>query len=338
MASHNPAPSLNPYHNDYNSIISFDIASIVIAIACTTLRLYVRHSIVRKLDWDDWLLSTGVIFFTARCIADINGFVAFKDRGFAGGNPHALLMGTVTSLLHIVDSICIKAAYAVFYLRIIPAELGFRWHRAIIIIISAIFIGNVFSRIFVQLFKCGSPRNLANIPAHHCLKSSTQGVLYNMAYALDIINDWVLCLTAMDVVRRTVHNKKTKMSVIAVLSLGCLASCIAIVVPILNPLIGTAIGGVQNLRIPIIVDILVTCEALLSIVCFCLIALKPLFQQKIGPFIKASQSSSITMPTLPTWRSHSGSNIQDSRSPENALRSNDKPARLDSVFETPPPV
>ncbi|KAF2150176.1 hypothetical protein K461DRAFT_300604 [Myriangium duriaei CBS 260.36] len=346
MALPDASTPLNPYHNNYNSIITCDIISIVLCVSLTGLRLYVRRSIVRKLDWDDLLLVAGVCFFTARCIVDILGFVAFRDQGFANGSDRALLMGSLTIPLHCTNAILIRGAYTFFYLRIIPSTLGFRFQRITILVAYSIFVAALATYGLVGVFKCGSPANLTHVLTAHCLKASTQGVLYNITYAVDICLDWTLFLTGAFVVRRTVHSKRTKMSVIPVLSLGCVASSVAIVIPILNKLRGTAIGGLEDLRVPIVVDILVTCEALLAIVCFCLIALKPLFQEKIAPFlIKASQTTSLTLPTLPTISElpapidspFQASHIQPTSGfgHENTQHSDLKPAmRLDSAIET----
>lgn len=52
--------ALNPDHNNYASIIGFDIASFSVCAILCGLRFYVRIK-ERKLKWDDWFLLAGVV-------------------------------------------------------------------------------------------------------------------------------------------------------------------------------------------------------------------------------------------------------------------------------------
>ena len=56
--------ALNPDHNNYASIIGFDIASFTVCAILCSLRFYVRIK-ERKLKWDDWFLLAGVVSWDA---------------------------------------------------------------------------------------------------------------------------------------------------------------------------------------------------------------------------------------------------------------------------------
>ncbi|KAF2151503.1 hypothetical protein K461DRAFT_295549 [Myriangium duriaei CBS 260.36] len=239
------------------------------------------------------------IAFSASCVVDAGSWKALKDKGFANGNPRATLLGRLVTPIYVVQSLFVRAAYTVFYLRIIPSELGFRWHRRIILIAFGVYAVYILSYGIFNIFKCGSPANLGD-PDAICVKISTRGVLFDVAYCCDAGLDWTLALVPMDVVRRTVHSKRTRNSIIYILTLGCVASTIAVIIPPLNQLANKVNGDGENLLWPITVDTLAFCEALLAIVCLCLAALKPLFKEYLDPMLVLRSTQQSTQPSLPT--------------------------------------
>ncbi|KAF2151953.1 hypothetical protein K461DRAFT_269039 [Myriangium duriaei CBS 260.36] len=324
MAASPDSSSLNPFGNNYDRIIATDIACIVVAIILFSLRFYVRRCLVKRLDWDDWLLLAAVICFSASCSCDAASWSALKNEGFVKGGPRALLLLSALRELYVLQSLFVRAAYSVFYLRIIPAELGFRWHRRIIIVVFVVYATYIISYGFIMLFRCGTPANVIN-PHAACLSTHVQGILFNIGYCCDAVSDWVLALVPMSVIFRTVHSTRTKMSLISILGLGCVASLIAIAIPCIDNLDTIEATQQENLSKSILLDVLAVVEALLAIVCLCLVALKPLFRACVNRVYTIMS----THPTLPTITTRLDSGFTD-RSPSHSK----PPMGLDQALES----
>lgn len=246
--------------------IVFDGVCIVVTVLMLALRLYIRKTMVKKVWLDDWLLVAAVIFFVISCALDATCWIlsAQGDR-----TQMAAQVGTIDIFPYLVAEILVRAAYAVFYLRVMPAQLGLRWHRRIVIFVLVVYTLWQTMAAFLYLFACGSPANIGN-PDAKCLSQALQSRIFQGTYFLDALVDWLMALMAIDVVRRSTMSHRTKLSVAPVLGLGCLTSVIAIVLIPLSRADGLAV---------MVTDMLATAETFLAIVCLCLAAYKPLLNK-----------------------------------------------------------
>lgn len=184
-----------------------------------------------------------------------------------------------------------------------PPELGYRWHRRIVITVYTLYALYLGGYAFMNLFRCGLPSNLLD-PNAVCINTTTQGILFDITYGCDMISDWTLAIIAMDVVRRTIRKRKLRFSLITILAIGCVAGFIAVFIPPFANVSALGTSSSANLSRPIIIDILATCEATLSIICLCLTALRPLFSRWLDPLIarEPQEQEPKTLPTLNTYR------------------------------------
>ncbi|GAM86348.1 hypothetical protein ANO11243_043620 [Dothideomycetidae sp. 11243] len=132
---------------------------------------------------------------------------------------------------YILGEVFVRAAYAVFYLSLIPLELNLRWQRHTIIAAFAIYatLQTVFA--FIIVFQCGLPANLNTTNTHVvCLSNRAMTTIYTIPYYLDAILDWLMMLVPIRVVCKSTMTKPTKISVIFILMLGGLASVLAVLI------------------------------------------------------------------------------------------------------------
>ncbi|KAF2154516.1 hypothetical protein K461DRAFT_291448 [Myriangium duriaei CBS 260.36] len=294
-----PSLPLNPYKNNYASIIGFDIASLTTCVILVSLRLYCRLHLVKKSHWDDWLLLSAVICWIPSCLFDVASWLVLANKGVVAGSGYSSYYENIGTFFYVSQDILTRGAYLVFYLRIMPVELGYRWHRVICIAVYSLYAVYLCAYAFINTFRCGVPINLLD-PNAICLDVTTQGILFDLTYVCDIISDWSLAVVAMDVMRRTVKKRKARLTILSVLALGFVAGIIAIFVPPFANLSALGTDSSEDLSRSIVIDILVTCEATVCMMCLCLAALKPLYEEWFAPVVQKTVSEASSVPTLPT--------------------------------------
>ncbi|KAF2148006.1 hypothetical protein K461DRAFT_272194 [Myriangium duriaei CBS 260.36] len=252
-------------------IFVVDVACCVISVVCIGLRLYVRGYLVGKIGLDDWLLLAGVIFFVAGNTSD----AVLLGHLSATANK---LFGTVNVCIYIIGETLIRLAYASFFLGVIPPELDLKWHRYFIITSVALYTLFQTSSVFLHLFNCGSPANLTDLSSV-CLSDRVLEVLFDFSFGLNAVLDWVMALIPLSVILRSTMNKRSKFTVGIILSLGCFAGTLCVVVLIVSR---TSRWDYSDNGVPekaILIETLATMETQVAILCLTLAALRPLFRR-----------------------------------------------------------
>lgn len=187
-------------------------------------------------------------------------------------------------LPYLTAEVLIRGAWAVFYLSVIPPELGLQWQRWFIIACFSIYAALQMVCAFVALFQCGTPANI--IPAQTdlsivCVAPNILNFIYIAPYYLDAVLDWLMVFIPVYVVYKSTLDRRTKRSVAGILLLGAVASSLAVVVVVISDVYEpTEQGG--DFSLDIIADILGTWETLLAIICLSIAAMKPLIQKYFG--------------------------------------------------------
>ncbi|KAF2158269.1 hypothetical protein K461DRAFT_300080 [Myriangium duriaei CBS 260.36] len=279
----------NPYHNNYYPILVLNFVAIVVVSVCTGLRLYVRHSLVRKVGLDDWLLLIGV--HSERTGLD------YPAQKRCGGRCIAQQAGRIFPYL--ISEVFVRLAYAVFYLRVIPPELDLRWQRWFVQGAVAVYALYQTANAFIYIFQCGSPANLGKRGpgVTGCIAQSTMGALFDSSYYFDAALDWAMAIIPMVVVWKSTMTLRTKIMVVLILLLGCCASAIAVVAIVMSKLDGAVASNFANQHHVIVVTVLVWAEPMVAIICLSLAALRPLFRKFLdaGPKTLSSLSLSSQM-------------------------------------------
>ncbi|KAF2149187.1 hypothetical protein K461DRAFT_296673 [Myriangium duriaei CBS 260.36] len=271
--------SKNPDNINWASVIALDAVSVVIAIFCLGLRLYVRKFIVKKVSLDDWLLILGVFAFVVTDAIDIWCWNVEAIEGVdAGGNKHFQLLN-IEGFPYFIAEVTTRAAYTVFYLRLLPSQIDdYKRERYILLIAFWTYATYQIVSAFMNLFQCGNPANIGN-PDAVCIDGTILSNMYAASYGFDVILDWLMALLPISIILKSTMTRRTKMSAVSILLLGCVASILAIVVIPLNYTGTSGYSDVGSQLFPLIVDLLSNTETLVVIICLSLVACKPLFSR-----------------------------------------------------------
>lgn len=198
---------------------------------------------------------------------------------------------------YILAETFIRAAYAVFYLSVIPKQLDhLQWQRWTIIFGFAAYAVLQTVCAFVILFECGSPANINSTdPNVVCVNNDVLTFFYDVPYYLDAILDWLMALVTIGMVLKSSMLKKDKISAAFVLALGCVASILAVVAIALSYVDGAS-DNVADKSMAIIVDILATSETLTALLCLSLVAFKPLVRKYFGQYTITTGRGNSTKP------------------------------------------
>ncbi|GAM91426.1 hypothetical protein ANO11243_094760 [Dothideomycetidae sp. 11243] len=229
------------------------------------------------------LMDAIQICFLGSACTDAASWFLLKYRGFEAGGGLSLKISNSGLTPYIVSEILIRAAYAVFYLRVVPKELDLKLHRRIIKVAFWVYTAYQFANIWILLFQCGSPANVGSSdPNVVCISDSIRGVLFDTAYALDTVVDWLMTFVPLIVVYKSTMSRRLKLSVYFILCLGFLSGILALATIALSHASAVDLSAPEDLSIAIVADIVGTSESMVAILCLTLAALKPLFRNYLG--------------------------------------------------------
>jgi hypothetical protein len=130
----------------------------------------------------------------------------------------------LSEVFYILTTTLLKVSLGLFFLRVLTK----RWQKLIFHIILAISATYGLFYVFVSLFQCGNPTQLADSllkPASpKCLPSAfllTAGYLYGI---INIVADWTFVLIPISVLIDSDLDRRSKISVSIVMALGAVGS------------------------------------------------------------------------------------------------------------------
>ncbi|EGS17171.1 uncharacterized protein CTHT_0064860 [Thermochaetoides thermophila DSM 1495] len=185
-----------------STLIVVEILTLFLAVTCVALRLYVRIVMMRKTDWDDWLMVGASIFgagITACVILAVTRYgwnIHVWDL-----TPMKMVSGRQVSLAAqaiFVGATCLaKTSILLSYLRLAPAKSLFR--RLTIATIWFVILNNIafFVVLFTQCIPLSSYWNLGPNHADDCLSEGSALIAHaSFTVASDLLV-WVLPLPAL---------------------------------------------------------------------------------------------------------------------------------------------
>ncbi|KAF2110338.1 hypothetical protein BDV96DRAFT_501034 [Lophiotrema nucula] len=206
-------------------LLGVDIAFMATALIANALRCYVRLTMVKAFGTDDWLMAVATIGFTCYCSFSIAGVhygtgqhkTDLPVKNFQRGMNY----WWYCYLFYCVSMITSKLSIGFFLLRIAVKKLH-AW-----IIYAAMFISVVAGAtfFFVTLFQCHpisyfwdklQPGSCINVEVIVAL-----GYLYSV---FSIISDFTFAILPGFIVWKLQLNMRTKMALIPLLAMGCIAS------------------------------------------------------------------------------------------------------------------
>ncbi|KAH7318674.1 hypothetical protein B0I35DRAFT_479159 [Stachybotrys elegans] len=191
------------------------------------LRMFTKIFLVKKIQWDDWLMVSGQAVFSVSCIFILLGVTSGLGRHNEAitnddDEVAALKWQALATATYILDMMLIKLSIGVFLLRIAVTPV-YTW-----IIRTSLFIIFVWSMVlfFWNMFQCNPVEKQWDfrILDGQCVSVDQ---IVAAAYAISvmtILSDWLYALLPIPMLWNVKMTTQTKTTVIAILGLGVFAS------------------------------------------------------------------------------------------------------------------
>ncbi|KAI0468961.1 hypothetical protein F4859DRAFT_489561 [Xylaria cf. heliscus] len=196
-----------------------------------TLRVYTRLVLVKAWGLDDWFMSFAAIFFTLFVACAITGVHYGTGRHSAdlqkNDIKHAMMYWWLCYIWYCLSMITSKISIGVFLLRLTVSKI----HHYIIYTVMILTVGTGIVFFFVTLFQC-TPIPFfwdKDIEGGTCINSSVIAALTYLYSTFSVICDFTFAILPMFLVYTLQVDRKTKIALIPILSIGFIAS-IAVVV------------------------------------------------------------------------------------------------------------
>ncbi|KAH8150901.1 uncharacterized protein LAJ45_05083 [Morchella importuna] len=193
-------------------------------------RFYCRHFIVRNLGPDDWIMLVALL--NAWGIGVLNTFQVKYGSGthmMDLPSTPGLFVGTlkvwyIYQMLYLITLFFVKMSILAFYRRLSPAQ---GYHLAIKITAGAVTVFTI-AMVFVNAFECPKKPSLAWAPTFPMGCNNLVPVYYAQA-GFNILSDIVILLLPLPSLLRLQVNKRKRVALILVFSIGGVAVIASIV-------------------------------------------------------------------------------------------------------------
>ncbi|KAF2704937.1 hypothetical protein K504DRAFT_104160 [Pleomassaria siparia CBS 279.74] len=206
-------------------LVAVNITFVTAALLANVLRCFVRLHLVRAFGIDDWLMVVATVAFATYCSFSIAGVHFGTGRHHVDLSIHDITTATncwwYCYLFYCISMICSKVSIGCLLLRIAVRRLHF-WICYGAISISMVAGATFF---FVTMFQCKPISFFWNKDQHGSCIAST--VIVGLAYlysTFSIISDFTFALLPGFLVWNLQLKNRTKLALIPLLTMGCIAS------------------------------------------------------------------------------------------------------------------
>ncbi|CAG7557596.1 unnamed protein product [Fusarium equiseti] len=209
-------------------------AFLILSTIATCLRVYCRGFVIKAFAMDDWFAVIAQFMFIvygSYCITGVHYGTGLHVKDMKPGHvTKAMQMWWTCEPTYVLANMALKASIAIFLLRICVT----RTHRMIIYIATG--VTELYSLFFFLLFilQC-RPTSLfwlrvtENPPAGSCLDATIVANVFYGYSAISCASDWTYSILPMFLVWKLQMSKRTKISVVAILAAGAIASSATII-------------------------------------------------------------------------------------------------------------
>ncbi|KAF9695655.1 hypothetical protein EKO04_006476 [Ascochyta lentis] len=260
-------------------VFVMSITLVVWAWVAVGLRLWVRYRITKSQGWDDAAMVATLLLFTTYC-AFILTIIMRSAQGSLFSDEErylSLVYVQLSEVFYILTTTLLKISLGLFFLRVLTK----RWQKLIfhtILGVSAVY-GLLY--VFITIFVCGDPAKLADtlLGSKKCLPAAfilTAGYLYGI---INVIADWTFVLIPIVVLVDSKIDRRSKISVSIVMTLGAVGSVSSILrmVYLEGLLFSRGGGGLSSNAVK--ATIWATAEPGTGIIAASIAILRPLFRK-----------------------------------------------------------
>lgn len=201
-----------------------------------------------------------------------------KTCGDVANEPF-LQMSQVWLLFSLILTALVRAAIATFFVRILPDQPAYGFHRLAIVATSIIFALYVSIGGFVMFFQCGTKWGNIDgaIEQETCISLVALSHIGLSITILTTLADWLMILIPIVVVYKSAMSVQAKMSALAVIIIGLRGSVVSIVrLPYYDRAL---VYGPQSFHNYFVWQVLAIYENCIGITAISLAALRPLLRR-----------------------------------------------------------
>ncbi|KAF2156333.1 hypothetical protein K461DRAFT_318908 [Myriangium duriaei CBS 260.36] len=301
-------PALAPWTPEVHLPIGTILANYILAFVLTTIlvsaRIFVRHTYVRKVQLDDWVLIAAYFAYTSYIIFLLYMALDIQLRGMVDAWWEAYMLISFRQFPYMLTSILVRASVATFFLRAIP-QFEHTLPRIIIIVIFWLYASFVTANTFVNVWQCGNPADSGAFDSYYtdptCLPDGVVIGMGKTAKYLNVALDWIMSLVPCFLVFQSSLQRKAKISAIGILILAGAGSSISVLGIV--EFRSATVSYPSDLPHNFIFTLFNLWENGAAIIALSLAALRPLFERvRIGTKgSDSSQKSTLVGGALPSF-------------------------------------
>ncbi|KAJ8131972.1 hypothetical protein O1611_g1652 [Lasiodiplodia mahajangana] len=201
------------------------------SVVAFSLRVYTRLVIVKAWGMDDWFMAFATISFILFVASAITGIHYGTGRHYADLDDddikEAMKYWWFCYIWYCLTMISSKISIGVFLLRLTVSKM----HHRIIYVVMLLTVASGIVFFFVTLFQCTPIPYFwdRDIAGGKCIDTKIIAALTYLYSAFSVICDFTFAILPMFLIYQLQIDRRTKVALIPILSIGCVAS-IAVVV------------------------------------------------------------------------------------------------------------
>ncbi|KAK0744619.1 hypothetical protein B0T21DRAFT_280201 [Apiosordaria backusii] len=216
--------------NRGTALLAVNTTGAILAGVTCILRCFVRTRVVKGFGLDDWLMAASTVIYIAFCAFSNVGVHHGTGKHKADLDPEeyktAMNRWYYCYLTYAVSMILVKLSIGYFLLRVTITRL----HKWIIYIAAAITCVSCLTFFFLALFQCYPISYFWNKDQEgKCIDMKILTALAILYSIFSVITDLTFALLPAWVVAQLRMDRKSKMAVIGLMGMGCVASAAVIV-------------------------------------------------------------------------------------------------------------
>ncbi|PYI05520.1 putative integral membrane protein [Aspergillus sclerotiicarbonarius CBS 121057] len=213
------------------------VAAAFMSVACVTviLRCYVRGWIVRAFGWDDWAMVVAMLFYAMFSGCMIGGAIYGTGRKFEVLTEHqrvtAMEYWWFCEIAYCFSAVACKISVCIFLMRITVRRLHI-WILWTVMVMTVV-AGMVF--MFIMLLQCKpltyfwTRKAFSPEYTGHCMNIQIVIAMTYVYSGFAALCDFTVGILPIFLVRKLHMKQKTKMAVVGILSMACIASSATII-------------------------------------------------------------------------------------------------------------
>lgn len=255
------------------------LVGLFLATIAFSLRMHVRRVILRRVGLDDYVLIASYVVYVGLTFLFIANVSLVVIDGAAPEFTTSFGMSQVWLLFSLILTALVRAAIATFFVRILPDQPAYGFHRLAIVATSIIFALYVSIGGFVMFFQCGTKWGNIDgaIEQETCISLVALSHIGLSITILTTLADWLMILIPIVVVYKSAMSVQAKMSALAVIIIGLRGSVVSIVrLPYYDRAL---VYGPQSFHNYFVWQVLAIYENCIGITAISLAALRPLLRR-----------------------------------------------------------